>query len=496
MNLQLTPIMFELFQKLLVEESGIFFDPERKGLLLSALADRMATRHVGSAEEYFRFIKSGGSGREEIKALIDLVTVGETYFFRNQPHFDVLRGHLLPRIIEERFSSTKRITIWSAACSTGEEPYSIAMTLLETLPCAGSWDISLLATDVNRDHLKRAREAVYGERAVRAVPTAWLEKYFEKRDGRYHLRNEVKRLVRFEYHNLAPDPYNGPGMQEVDFLFCRNVTIYFTLDATRRVMSRFARCLSPAGHLFIGDAETLWQVSDEFVPVEFPHTFLYQRASGRPRHTVLPVVRLPEPAIITPLAPAHTVELPVVKATAQPAAASRFSCELGWDALRAKHYEMALEQFDRVLQENPRDVEARLGKASILADRDQHEDAIAHLQQVIRHDNLSCEAYYLLGVLHAKMNNLGKAIASFEQAVYVDHTLALVYFSLANIHRAQGRPDKARRQFLNALRAVADESDTELVRFSEDITCGYLRAACHRSLEQLKAQTSLAGVGP
>jgi len=492
---------FELFQTLLLEESGLFFEMDRQGLLRSALTDRMTARQIKTPHEYYQLVRNPVDGPGEIKALIDLVTVGETYFFRNQPHFDALRRSILPQLIEQRLSGSRSITIWSAACSTGEEPYSLAMLLLETLPHAESWNISLLATDVNREHLRRAREAVYGARAVRNVPPAWLEKYFEQRDGSHFLREQVKRLVRFGHHNLVRDPYSLPGMQHVDLVFCRNVTIYFTLDVTRRVMGHFAECLADGGCLFIGDAETLWQVSDKFAPVEFPHTFIYQHATRRMQQAATLLVNLPEPAVISAPQPAPRAGLsatsgpppgvessPLVTAHAgKSASMAKFSCKRGKAALRAKDYDEALTQFNGVLCEDPFNIEAYVGKASILADRDQHDEAIAQLQQVIRYDNLSCEAYYLLGVLYAKKGDLPNAVASFEQAVYVDHTLALVYFSLANIFRSQGRGDKACRQFLNALQAVEGRPNDELVRFSDDITCEYLRTACQRCLEQAGA---------
>src|SRR2546430_1798791 len=128
-GLQLSPREFKIFQTLLTEESGLFFDPERQSLLRSGLETRMAERGIGSVDEYYNFIKCDAEGRLEIKTLIDLVTIGETYFFRNQPQFEVLRDHLLPAIVRERPSNWKTIRIWSAACSTGEEPYSLAMML-------------------------------------------------------------------------------------------------------------------------------------------------------------------------------------------------------------------------------------------------------------------------------------------------------------------------------------------------------------------------------
>jgi len=478
MNAELSPSDLTLFQSLLLEEIGIHYEHEQRGLLGIRLAERMSVHGLHSVNDYFALIRSPRDGSDELRTLIDSVTVGETYFFRNQPQFDALTQRLLPPLIAERLNGERRLTIWSAGCSTGEEPYSLAITLLETLPQPASWRISLLATDVNRVHIQKAREAIYGERAVRKVPDAWLAKHFHNRNGAYILRDEVKRLVRFEPHNLVKDPYALPGMTQVDFLFCRNVIIYFPAAVIRRLMDQLAFCMGPAGWLFLGDAETLWQISDRFSPVEFPHAFLYRPAT---RAAIAPAVA--PPARTRPAPPSAPVELKGESAAAR-------SCELGLKAFRAKDHARALTHFEDALRAHPRHVRSLVGKATLLADRDLREEAIAHLLQAVRSDNLCSEAYYLLGVLYANADRHDEAIASLQQAVYVDPSLALAYFTLANVFRAQGQQAKARKQFENALRALEGCGEHELARHSEELTCGYVREACRRNLQRLSSETA------
>ena len=492
---QLSPREFKLFQTLLIEESGLFFDPERQSLLRSGLETRMAERGIGSVDDYYNFIKGDAEGRLEIKSLIDLVTIGETYFFRNQPQFDVLRDHLLPAIVSERPTGWRTIRIWSAACSTGEEPYSLAMMLLEKLPNPETWEISILATDVNRAHLRKAKEAVYGPRSVRNVPPAWREKYFIERGDRFILKEAVKRMVCFEYHNLVKDSCAMPGMQQVDLLFCRNVTIYFDLETTRRVMDQLAQCLHRNGHLFIGDAETLWQVSDKFAAVEFPHTFVYRHATPTQISKDKPWVNIPQsvdlltqrsaPPPIEEIAPRteHAAVATIVE-TAESLPADP-SYEFGREAVQRKDFEKALSHFEAVLRQEPGHLLARLGRASILADQGEYDRAIWNLLEIIRADNLSSEAYYLLGTIYHKTNQLDEAVNAFQRAIYADPGAPLAHFGLANVYRQQGRAAKARREFQNALEALADKPNNELVRYSSDITCEYLRAACEHSKKQL-----------
>jgi len=493
---QLSPREFELFQRLLIEESGLFFDSERQSLLRSGLDARMAERDIGSVDEYYQFLRYNPEGSLEIKSLIDLVTIGETYFFRNEPQFAVLREHLFPAIAIERPNGWKTLRIWSAACSTGEEPYSIAMMLLETLPNPETWEISILATDVNRDHLQRAQEAVYGMRSVRNVPLEWREKYFIERDGGYVLKDIVKRMVRFEYHNLVKDSFAQPGMQDVDFLFCRNVTIYFSLETTRQVMEQFAQCLHRNGHLFIGDAETLWQVCDKFSPVEFPHTFVYRHsAPDEPvrfqsrKAAVQPAIVLsnrsapPLKEKVAPRVECAVVITPVEEE--EESSSANPSYELGTEAMQRKDFAKALEHFEALLRQEPGHLCARLGRASILADQGEYERAIWNLQEIVRADNLASEAHYLLGVIYHKTGRLDEAASAFQRVIYADASASLAYFALANVYRQQGRATRARREFQNALKVLAGKPDDELVRYSNDITCEYLRSACERNTHQL-----------
>jgi chemotaxis protein methyltransferase CheR len=442
LNVELSPTEFQLFQALLVAESGLHFDADRQGTLCAALAERMAARGVDAPAEYYRLLTSGAETRDELHAFIDLVTIGETYFFRNEPQFAALRDHIVPGYVRDRLLGARRINVWSAACSTGEEPYSIAMMLLETLPAAEAWNVSVLATDVNRDHLRRARRAVYSPRAVRLVPPAWLEKYFTRRGAEYVLRDEVKRRVTFEHHNLVADPFARPEMQHVDLLFCRNVTIYFPLPTTRAVMEKFAGSLASDGWFFIGDAETLWQVSDRFKLVEIGGAFLYRHADRVP--VVAPPLPPPPPSVVAPV-------LPVKSSPASPKRA-------------------------------PVDTTALVNDAVQLADAGRDDDALATLQRVIAADNLAAEAYYLTGVILARAGRTPEAITALRRVIYIDPTAALAYASLAGVYRSTGETGKARREFQNAIRTLAGLPDEQPVRFSPDIQAGYLRTVCERSL--------------
>ena len=476
------------FQSLLVEESGLYVDMERPERLAVAVVERMEKCRVASCEEYFVLILAGGRAAQERKALIERMTVGETYFFRSGPQFAVLKEHILPMLIRERQGSPRTLTVWSAGCSTGEEPYSLAIALLETLPSVDAWKLSILGTDVNSEYLRRAEKAEYGTRSVRQVPPAWLAKHFTERHGKYTLNEAAKRRVRFACHNLAKDPFSLSGMQEVDLLFCRNVMIYFSSGVTKRVVNHFADCLSDGGYFFTGEAETLWRISNRLTSVEFPQTFVYRKLPHA-AESRKPQLDLPTPSVLaahdTPAVPSPQPETRQRECAARqpkiPSDPSEYA--LGLEAAARKDYARALGHFESVLRAQPNHGPARFAKASLLANQGHYAQAIPLLLEVVRDQALSGEAYYLLGVLYEKTGLLQDAIEAFRRALYVDSSSAMTYFSLGNLYRFDRQPVRARREFQNALKVLEGKPDEAPVPFSDDLTCGDLRAACGQALQ-------------
>src|SRR3989338_4867502 len=251
------------FQALVAEESGLVLDATRPGPLQGAVAERMAARQTGSAQEYYHFLRFHPEGPLELKTFLERLTIGETSFFRHAAQFEALRHSLLPDLLQRRREGPRALTIWSAGCATGEEPYSLAITLLETVPSPETWQLQVLATDLNRESLRRAHEGVYGPRAVRDVPPAWLAAYFTERHGQYRVGEHVRRLVCFTEHNLVKGAYPLPALPLMDLIVCRNVTIYFSLETTRRVVDQLTTCLVAGGYLLLGPAETLRQLSGQ-----------------------------------------------------------------------------------------------------------------------------------------------------------------------------------------------------------------------------------------
>ncbi|MDQ1681376.1 MAG: chemotaxis protein methyltransferase CheR, partial [Frankiaceae bacterium] len=277
MKIDMTAGEFDRLRLYLHTEAGLVFDTTRRDSLAYAVGERLPRTQCATVTDYLDHVMSAG-GATERQALLDEVTIPETYFFRNPPQIRALRNHVLPALVKRATATgSKRIVVWSAGCSTGDEPYTIAMLLREVLPVSDGWDLRIIATDLSQRALAAARRGHYGRRSLQLAEPERVTRWFEENDGGdYVVRDEVRSLVEFRHHNLVTDPAPFlPG--EVDLVLCRNVTIYFDRDTTRELMGRFHRTLVDGGYLFLGHAETLWRVTEAFRLVSIGDSFVYQR---------------------------------------------------------------------------------------------------------------------------------------------------------------------------------------------------------------------------
>jgi len=260
----LTDEEFRLFKGLIYEESGMFLAEAKKDFLENRLVKRMKATNMTTPYWYYRFLLA--NRQAELLVLLDTLTINETSFFRNEPQFELFRNIVLPEVLERRKRGIERkLRIWSAGCSTGEEPYSIAMTVLDTVPYPDQWDIRIYASDLSLLSLETAHRGVYASGKVReTVPADALARYFDLQGGdAYRVKDSVRKLVVFDYHNLQHEN----GVKDLDVIFCRNVMIYFDEEVQKRLVNKFYGCLGPDGYLLLGHAESLhgWNMNFQFL---------------------------------------------------------------------------------------------------------------------------------------------------------------------------------------------------------------------------------------
>jgi chemotaxis protein methyltransferase CheR len=269
---------FRQLRDYIYQQSGIFIADNRKYLLENRLRNRLKLLNLKSFGEYYYFLQYDPKRKEELNRLFEVVTTNETSFYRNPPQLKVFQDNVLAAVIAaQRKKNEKRIRIWSAGCSTGEEPYTISMQIHEVLgPEVGSWDIRITANDLSEGVLASARRGEYTEYAVRTTPKEIITKFFEVSDGKYRIKPEVKKLVSFGQINLS-DRAAIKRVERSHIVFCRNVIIYFDDDMKRQVIGSYYDNLLNGGYLLIGHSESLHNISRAFKPTHYPGAIIYRK---------------------------------------------------------------------------------------------------------------------------------------------------------------------------------------------------------------------------
>ncbi|MGQ9629519.1 MAG: CheR family methyltransferase [bacterium] len=263
---------FIFFRKLIYDKSGLFFNEGKRLMLYNRIQKRCKALGMGSTYEYYRYLQESPNRDEEFVNLYNIITTNLTHFFRERQHLDALRDVILPELRGKRVSGQMRIL--SAGCSTGEEPYSIAITLLEAMRYFKGWEMKVYACDICRDALDVAREGTYLLDSVKgSVEEGILENYFVRRGKHVAVREEVKGMVEFYWSNLSKDEVP----QNLDVIFCRNVMIYFDDDEKMRILEKFHRSLNPGGYLIVGRSETIYALTEEFDSLKVNDAFIYKR---------------------------------------------------------------------------------------------------------------------------------------------------------------------------------------------------------------------------
>ncbi len=270
---------FRLIRDIIAEYCGIYFDERLKFIVQLRLNNRLIVHKMKDFREYYRLLKYDKNRDEELQTIIDILTVNETYFFRGSTQIEVFRREILPELKENK-KAEKRISIWSAGCSTGEEPYTIAMCLLEDKDFA-SWDINIVGSDISQRVLKTARKGIYKQNSFRCTDEYFINTYFEKNEnGEYLIKDRVKHLVNFSFLNLM-DSYKVRLIGHVDIIFCRNVLMYFAPEARRIVAENLFDVLKGGGYLFLGHSESLMNITTKFRLRHLKADIVYQKPEGK-----------------------------------------------------------------------------------------------------------------------------------------------------------------------------------------------------------------------
>ncbi|MDO8485725.1 MAG: protein-glutamate O-methyltransferase CheR [Candidatus Limnocylindrales bacterium] len=450
----------------LTAETGLTFPRSRRVNLRRALATATMETGVAGVDT---FLDELDRQPRLLERLVSLVTIGETYFFRHPEQLDVVSRQILPSLIAGEVGDRGTvIRVWSAGCSTGEEAYSLAILANEALSSGPGWEFRVAATDIDREALRRARTASYGRWSFRAE-LGERARWFEEDGARRRVRSSVADRVTFGADNLSLDAGPPPGLGgPPDLIVCRNVTMYLSDGARRRVAARFLRALAPGGWLMVAPIELSSDVYSAFDTVVLDGFTFYRRLPLRPSERV-----------------GADAEATGPRAVVRVRSASR-SGGSGCDARVATPQDRAHEDrqprlpFEHRPRPQPvrsprRDPAARMATAHRLADQGLLSEARRESELAVREDPHGGRAYLLLASIADAQDDLIAAAAALRRAVYLDRADATAQFRLGLLEWRIGRKRQARARLVTALALVADRGEDETLDEGSDLTVGRLR---------------------
>ena len=446
---------FGELKQYILEHTGLSYYAPRDEDLAARISRRLEARGVTDAAAYLQLL---GRDPGEVDCLVGELTIGETYFFRQAEHFELLRTTLIPEILNRKGLS-RRLRIWSAGCATGAEPYSIAILLLTQFEreLAG-WNVSILATDINVDFLARAQEGLFGSWALRETPPEIQARCFRHEGRMWRLLPEFRRPVTFQYHNLMSDTHPSADALPFDLILCRNVLIYFSQETIRAVARKLFHYLDTGGKLLVGYAEPNQENFTMFQTVSTSNVTIYGKGDGHAiPNTDWQVQRtsplLPEwPSFnFAPLPDVYSIRSPRVPA---PEA----------DVVQ-KPIKMGVEDVRR------------------LADRGNWKLARDAANQLVQTEPLNASAHFTLGLIMEEVGEHEAARESLRRAIYLDRGFALAHYHLGTLLQSSGDREAAIRSLQTTLRLVNRITPGEPLPHGDGITASELAGLATAHLE-------------
>jgi chemotaxis protein methyltransferase CheR len=473
---------------------GLHFPPSAWRDLERGAAATAAELGLSGPDEFVRLLLTPPLVPERVQVLAQYLTIGETYFFREKPALDALEHRILPELIAARRSTIRQLRIWSAACCTGEEPYTLAIILTRLLPDLNDWNITILGTDVNSHFLKIASAGQYREWSFRATPAPIKDRYFSREGDKYAIDPDIKRMVTFAHLNLAEDrfPSLATNTTNIDVLFCRNALMYFTPDCATEVISRFHRSLVAGGWLIVSATEASPALFQQFEMVPQPDAVLYRKAPGSSHHiearaapspwqatraTIHPVAAPrtgakqpgPSPIGLRPESPA---------APKSPAPDTRPPAPDPWHQARtlymAGRYAEARDKLQALVEQGLQEPRAFTLLARIEADQGRLAEALHWCDRALSIDRQSPAYWYLRATILQEQGSLEEATRDLKRVLYLDPTFVLAHFVLGNLALQQGRSAESARHFDSARSLLRNLREDEVISDVEGLTVGQL----------------------
>lgn len=498
----LAPADVERFRALIQDRLGIACADWQEERLPALLHDRIRKTRSGDAPTYLQFLAGTDLSSPELGALAEQLTVGETYFFREPRQLHALIA-ALPLAAARRRRSGGPLRILSAGCSSGEEAYSVALLLREHNEQKPPIDASIMGIDMNPAALKKAREALYSAWSLRATPDPIKERWFIPAGPAFRLRDEIRTMVTFEQRNLLTEGSLFYQPAAFDVVLCRNVTIYFSPDATAKVVERLERAIAPGGYLFLGHSESLRGLSDAFELMQTHDTFYYQRRdaacpavegaaarppSERPKATCDPRRAFDAEAWMSAIQrsseriEAVTRQLEIDDAAAKTATSTREKLKEAQAAFQAERFEDALSALLGARAASPGDPDVELMVAVIYFNQGLFAEAESICANARWNGSYAAAARYVLGLCREHEGCRAQAMDHYRSSIRLDKTFAMPYLRLGRLARRSGDIESARALARIAADLVVRERPDRLLLFGGGFHQNALVELCRAEL--------------
>lgn len=481
MKLTLTDDMLMEVSSLIAERMGLHFPSSKWRTLEQAFCRAARELDFQNPMECAAWFVSAPPSRELMETMACYLTVGETYFLRENRTLAIMEQEIIPELIRTRQRGERRLRIWSAGCATGEEPYSIAILLQRMSHLLKDWEICILATDINPQALRKAAAGIYTEWSFRNPPKDFRDRYFRKLEaGRFELDPCIRRMVNFSCLNLAEDLYPSlsNNTNAMDMIFCRNVLMYLTPQRAAQVIERLRLCLVDGGWLLVSPCEASSLLSSRFKAMSYPDAIVYRKQNseelgdgetgkqGNREEEQMGVVSPIPPFAVSPIQKVTPVPVP------PPAPLSPYEEAL---ALYGRgQYAEAAGRLTPHLSPDSGDAASFALLCRIRANEGLLGEALRLSEQAIAADKMNAGMHYLRAVILQELGEIDAAATTFKRALYLDQELLLAHFSLGNLALRQGRDKEAHRYFDNTLSLLKKYAQDEIVPESEGMLAGRL----------------------
>ncbi|WP_254567374.1 CheR family methyltransferase [Oscillatoria sp. HE19RPO] len=448
----MSEVLIQLFVQLISNYTGLRIRTQDREALCRKLGSRIRSLKLSSPEDYYKLLEggidpnhsfSGIAAQGEWRELITLLTTGESYFFRDSGQFWLLENVLLPELIAYQREVSRAagnakpsLRIWSAGCSTGEEPYSLAILLTQLIPDWENWNLFILGTDINHESIVQAQQGLYSRWSFRMVEPERLPQYFQPRKNQWKVEEKYRRLVTFRVGNLARDRFPDPtgDLAHIDLIICRNVFVYFEYEVIGEILEKFAKTLRTGGYLMTAHAELHGQNLEPFTPKVFAQSVVYQRRDNA--------------SVKIPVSPYQGYNLP---SSLPLPPSSGIAPTRKWDQINNKFtrpkrqppsYRSSPSSSDITLKNA--DISLLLQKAETLFNADRLDESLQTFQHIVRLQPRHFQAYYLIAKIYANLGNYHQAERYCQQAISIDALSVQPYYLMAHIAEEKGELDRAK----------------------------------------------------